>query len=74
MVKNPLVQEMQETWVQSLSLEDPLGENMEICSIIIAWKIPWIEGPGGHSQWGCREPDMTERLTLTAMKDIPAGL
>ena len=35
--------EMQETWVQSLGLEDSLEE--ATCSIILTWKIPWIEEP-----------------------------
>ena len=39
MVKNP-VQEMQDTWVQSLGGEDPLELEMETHSRILAWKIP----------------------------------
>ena len=38
--------EMQETWVQSLSQEDPLEQEMTTHSSILAWKIPWIEEPG----------------------------
>ena len=37
---------MQETWVQSLSQEDPLQEEMAAHSTILAWRIPWTEGPG----------------------------
>ena len=37
---------MQETWVQSLSLEDPLEKMMAAHSNILAWKIPWTEKPG----------------------------
>ena len=33
-------------WVQSLSLEDPLEEAMEIHSSILAWRIPLTEEPG----------------------------
>ena len=48
MVKNPpAMQEMQDTWVQSLSQEDPLEEGMATHSSIIAWRIPWTEEPGG---------------------------
>ena len=48
MVRNPLaMQEMQETWVQSLGWEDPLEKEMATCSNILAWKIPWTEEPGG---------------------------
>ena len=31
---------MQETWIQSLGLEDPLEEGMATHSSILAWKIP----------------------------------
>ena len=36
---------VQETWVRSLSWEDPLEKEMETHSSILAWKIPWME-PG----------------------------
>ena len=45
--KLPAMQETQETWVQSLGWEDPLEEEMETHSSILAWKIPWTEEPGG---------------------------
>ena len=32
---------MQERWVQSLSWEDPLEEEMAASSRILVWKIPW---------------------------------
>ena len=41
------MQEMQKMWVQSLGPKDPLEEEMAIHSSILAWKIPWIEEPGG---------------------------
>ena len=37
---------MRETWVQSLGQEDLLEKEMETHSIILAWKIPWMEEPG----------------------------
>ena len=40
MVKNPPA--MPETWVQSLSWEDPLEEGMATHSSILAWRIPII--------------------------------
>ena len=43
-VKNLLA--MQETWVLSLGLEDPLEEGMTTHSSILAWRIPWTEEPG----------------------------
>ena len=45
MVKN--LPAMQETWVLSLGLEDPLEKEMATHSSILAWKIPWTEEPGG---------------------------
>ena len=45
MVKNlPAMQEMQ---VQSLDWKDPLEKEMATHSSILAWEIPWTEGPGG---------------------------
>ena len=51
---------MQETWVWSLSREDPLEKGMATHSSTLACKIPWMEEPGGL--WGGKESDMTERL------------
>ena len=45
MVKN--LPAVWESWVQSLSWEDPLEEGMETHFIIAAWRIPWTEEPGG---------------------------
>ena len=42
-----LMQETQETWIQSLGREDPLEEEMATHFSILAWKIPWIEELGG---------------------------
>ena len=36
-----------ETWVRSLSQEDPLQKDMATHSTIPAWRIPWTEEPGG---------------------------
>ena len=43
---------MWETWVQSLGQEDPLEKEMATCCNILAWKIPWTEGPGGLQSMG----------------------
>ena len=43
-VKNPPA--TQETQVQALGWEDPLKEEMATHSSILAWEIPWTEGPG----------------------------
>ena len=49
MVKNlPAMQEIQ---VRPLGQEDPLVKEMATCSNILAWEIPWTEGPGGYSPW-----------------------
>ena len=40
------MQETQETWIQSLSQEDPLEYEMATHSSNLAWKIPWTEEPG----------------------------
>ena len=37
---------MQETWVWSLSYEDPLEKGMATHSSILAWEITWTEEPG----------------------------
>ena len=39
--------EMQETLVQSLGQKDPLEKAMAPHSSTLAWKIPWMEEPGG---------------------------
>ena len=43
---------IQETWVQSLGLEDSLGKAMATHSSILAWRISWTEEPGGLHSMG----------------------
>ena len=50
MVKN--LPAIQETWVQSLSKEDPLEKGMASHSSILLWRIPWTEEPGGLQSIG----------------------
>ena len=38
---------MWETWVRSLGKEDPLEKEMATHSGTLAWRIPWMEEPGG---------------------------
>ena len=45
---------MKETWIWSLDWEDPLEKGMAPHSSILAWKIPWTEGPDGYSPWIAR--------------------
>ena len=43
---------MREAWVQSLGQEDPLEKEMTTHSSILAWRIPWMEEPGGLQSMG----------------------
>ena len=43
---------MQETWVRSLGQEGPLEKEMATHSSILAWRIPWMEEPGGLQSTG----------------------
>ena len=50
MVKN--LSAIQETQVQSLSLEEPLEKETATYSSILTWRIPWTEKPGGLQSMG----------------------
>jgi len=43
---------VQETWVWSLGLEDPLEKGMATHFSILAWRIPWTEEPAGPKSMG----------------------
>ena len=43
---------MRETWVRSLGEEDSLEKEMAPHSRTLAWKIPWMEEPGGLQSMG----------------------
>ena len=45
---------MWETWVWSLTWEDPLEKEMATHSSILVWRIPWTEEPGGLQSMGSR--------------------
>ena len=45
---------VQETQVQSLDQEDPLEKEMATHSSNLAWKMPWMEEPGGLKSIGHR--------------------
>ena len=49
LVKNPLA--MQETWVRSLSWEDPLEKGTAAHSSILAWRIPWHNSLVGYREY-----------------------
>ena len=63
---------MQETWVWSLGWEDPLEEGNP-------FQYSCLENPHGqrslkgYSQWGCKESDMTERLSADPVTVISFG-
>ena len=42
----------EETWVLSLTQEDPLEEGMATHPSILAWRIPWTEEPDGLQSMG----------------------
>ena len=46
--------EMQESRLQSLGREDPLEKEMSTHSSILAWRIPWMEEPGGIQSTGLK--------------------
>ena len=54
---------MQEMWVRSLGWDDPLEKGMATHSSVLAWRIPWMEEPGGLSPWGHKELDRAEQPT-----------
>ena len=61
---------LQETRVQALGWKDPLEKEMTTQSSILAWRF---HGQGilvGYSPWGCKESDMTERLSLSLYKHV----
>ena len=50
---------MKETQVLSLGGENPLETEMATYSSTLAWRIPWIEEPGGPQSMGSQESDTT---------------
>ena len=52
---------MRETGVQSLSREDPLEKEMAPHSSTLAWRIPWMEEPGGLQSMGSSDFTFTFR-------------
>ena len=65
LVKNPPA--MQETWVHSMGLEDPLEKKMTTHSSIVAWRIPWQRCLAGYSPWDQKELDTTEQLRFHSL-------
>ena len=51
---------MQETWVQSLGLEDPLEKEMATHSIFLPEESHGQRSLVGYSPWSCKESDTSE--------------
>ena len=63
LVKNlPAVQEIQ---VQPLGWEDPLEMKMATHSSTLAWRIPWVEEPGGLQSTGSQRVGHYFTFTFT---------
>ena len=54
---------MLETWVQSLGQEYLLEKEMATHSSILAWKISWVEEPGGLQSMGSQSPTQLSDFT-----------
>ena len=63
---------MQETQVQSLGQEDPLEKGTAIHSSILAWRIPWIEEPGGPQSMALQRV-RHDQATDTEMSTVEHG-
>ena len=55
---------VQETRVRSLSREDPLEKEMATHSSTLAWRIPWMEEPGGEQSTGSHRVGLYLRSIL----------
>ena len=53
---------MKETWVRSLSWEDPLEKEMEPTLVLLSGKFHGWRSLAGYSPWGRKELDMNEQL------------
>ena len=56
---------MLETQVELLGQEDPLEKEMATHSSTLAWRIPWIEEPGGRQSWGHKVSTRLRDFTFT---------
>ena len=63
MIKN--LPAMWETQVWSLVWEDPLQKEIRTHSSILAWRIPWVDEPGGLQSMGFKESDTAEQLMFS---------
>ena len=72
MVKNVPV--MQETWVWSLSQEDPLEKGMVTHSSILTWRIPWTEEPGKLQSIGSQRVGYNWATNTHTLTEASVGL
>ena len=57
-MKNPPA--TQETQIQPMGQEDPLGKGMATHSSILVWRVPWREEPGRLQSMGvAKQSDAT---------------
>ena len=62
-VKNPFA--LQESWVPSLGQEDPWRREWLPTPVFLPGEFHEQRSLAGYRPWGCKELDMTERLTFT---------
>ena len=60
---------VREPGVRFLGQEAPLQKGMATHSNILAWRIPWIEEPGGLQSLGLQS-DTTETITLSLFTSL----
>ena len=71
---------IRETKVRSLGREDNLSKEMVAHSSILAWRIPWIEEPGGKQSIGLQrvghnlETNTNELELLDIIREIECVL
>ena len=59
---------MRETWVRSLSQEDPLEKEMAAHSSTLAWRIPWREEPGKLQSMGSQRVGHNWAVSLSLLR------
>ena len=64
------MQETLETWIQSLSLGDPLEDT----AVFLPGESHGQRSLASYSPWGCKESDTTEQLTHTTETGLGVGL
>ena len=65
-----------ETWVRSLGREDPPEKKTATQSGTLAWKIPWMEEPGGLKAMGLQRVghDRAASLSLATLLPLVAHI